>query len=103
MRSCAPSGSRRAGMTINGWIQIAIYCSLVLALVQPLGGFMTRVFKGERTFLSPIFGPVEIGLYRVCGVNETREQDWLTYTISMLLFHIGGFIILYALLRLQGF
>jgi K+-transporting ATPase ATPase A chain len=89
-------------MTINGWIQIAIYCTLVLALVQPLGAFMTRVFNGERSFLSPILRPVEVGLYRVCGVDETREQDWLTYTIAMLLFHIGGFVILYALLRLQG-
>src|SRR5262245_19367951 len=90
-------------MTINGWIQIAIYCALVLCLVQPLGGFMTRVFNGGRTFLSPIFMPVEVALYRIGGIDETREQDWLTYTVAMLLFHIGGFIMLYALLRLQGF
>ncbi len=90
-------------MTINGWIQIAIYCAIVLALVQPLGAFMTKVFNGERTFLSPLLRPVETGLYRLCGVDETREQDWLTYTIAMLLFHIGGFVLLYALLRLQGF
>src|SRR5262245_35350449 len=90
-------------MTINGWIQIVIYCAIVLALVQPLGAFMTRVFNGERTFLSPILRPVEVGLYRLCGVEETREQDWLAYTIAMLLFHIGGFVLLYALLRLQGF
>jgi potassium-transporting ATPase potassium-binding subunit len=89
-------------MTINGWIQIAIYCAIVLALVQPLGAFMTKVFNGERTFLSPILRPVEVGLYRLCGVEETREQDWLTYTIAMLLFHIGGFVFLYVLLRLQG-
>jgi K+-transporting ATPase ATPase A chain len=90
-------------MTINGWIQIAIYCGIVLVLVQPLGGYMTKVFNGERTFLSPVLRPIEVMLYRLCGVNETREQDWLTYTIAMLLFHIGGFILLYALLRLQGF
>src|SRR5262245_55894300 len=90
-------------MTLNGWIQIAIYCAIVLVLVQPLGAFMTRVFSGEQTFLSPILRPVEVVLYRLCGVDETREQDWLTYTVAMLLFHIGGFVILYALLRLQGF
>ena len=90
-------------MTVNGWIQIAIYCGVVLVLVQPLGAFMTRVFNGERTFLSPIVRPVEVTLYRICGIEETAEQDWLTYTIAMLLFHIGGFTILYALLRLQGF
>ena len=84
-------------MTINGWIQIAIYCAIVVALVKPLGWYMTRVFNGERTFLSPVLRPVERGLYRLGGVDETREQDWLTYTVAMLLFHVGGFLILYAL------
>ena len=90
-------------MTINGWIQIAIYCAIVLALVRPVGGYMTRVFTGERTFLSPVLRPIEAVLYRVSGVDERREQNWLTYTIAMLLFHVGGFLILYALLRAQQF
>jgi K+-transporting ATPase ATPase A chain len=90
-------------MTINGWIQIAIYCAIVVALVKPLGWYMTAVFNGERTFLSPVLRPVEAGLYRLGGVDEKREQDWLTYTVAMLFFHVGGFLILYALLRLQGF
>jgi K+-transporting ATPase ATPase A chain len=89
-------------MTLNGWIQIVIYCALVLALVKPLGWYMTAVFTGERTFLSPVLRPVEAGLYRLGGVNESREQDWLTYTIAMLLFHVGGFLIIYAVMRLQG-
>jgi len=89
-------------MTLNGWIQIAIYCVIVVALVKPLGWYMTRVFNGERTFLSPILGPVETGLYRLGGVDEKREQDWLTYTVAMLLFHVGGFLILYVLMRVQG-
>ena len=90
-------------MTFNGWIQIAIYCAIVVALVKPLGWYMTAVFNGERTFLSPVLRPVETGLYRLGGVDEKREQDWLTYTVAMLLFHVGGFLILYGLLRLQGF
>jgi K+-transporting ATPase ATPase A chain len=90
-------------MTFNGWIQIAIYCAIVVALVKPLGWYMTAVFNGDRTFLSPVLRPVEAGLYRLGGVDETREQDWLTYTVAMLFFHVGGFLILYALLRLQGF
>jgi K+-transporting ATPase ATPase A chain len=90
-------------MTINGWIQIAIYCAIVLALVRPVGGYMTAVFTGERTFLSPVLRPIEAVLYRVSGVDERREQNWLTYTIAMLLFHVGGFLILYALLRAQQF
>jgi K+-transporting ATPase ATPase A chain len=90
-------------MTINGWIQIAIYCAIITALVKPLGWYMTAVFNGERTFLSPILRPVEAGLYRLGGVDEKCEQDWLTYTVAMLLFHVAGFLILYGLLRLQGF
>ena len=90
-------------MTFNGWIQIAIYCAIVVALVKPLGWYMTAVFNGERTFLSPVLRPVEAGLYRLGGVDEKREQDWLTYTVAMLFFHVGGFLILYGLLRLQGF
>jgi K+-transporting ATPase ATPase A chain len=89
-------------MTLNGWIQIAIYCVIVMALVKPLGWYMTQVFNGERTFLSPILRPVETGLYRLGGVDEKREQDWLTYTVAMLLFHVGGFFILYTLMRVQG-
>ena len=88
-------------MTANGWIQIVVYCAIILALVKPLGWYMTRVFNGERTFLSPVLRPVELGLYRLAGIEEKREQDWLTYTVAMLLFHVGGFAILYALLRLQ--
>ena len=89
-------------MTLNGWIQIAIYSAIILALVKPLGWYMTRVFNGEPTFFSPVLRPVEKGLYWLSGVDETREQSWLTYTVGMLLFHVGGFLILYTLMRLQG-
>ncbi len=89
-------------MTLNGWIQIAIYCVLIVALVKPLGWYMTRVFAGERTFLSPVFRPVEKALYWVGGVDEAKEQHWLTYTVAMLFFHVGGFLILYVLMRVQG-
>jgi potassium-transporting ATPase potassium-binding subunit len=89
-------------MTVIGWIQIILFCAIVVALVKPLGGYMTRVFNGERTFLSPVLRPVEAGLYWIGGVDEKREQHWLTYTVAMLLFHVGGFLILYAVLRLQG-
>jgi potassium-transporting ATPase potassium-binding subunit len=89
-------------MTLIGWIQIALYCAVVVALVRPLGWYMTRVFNGESTFLSPVLRPVEVALYWTGGVDPKREQHWLTYTVAMLLFHIGGFAILYALLRLQA-
>ena len=89
-------------MTIIGWAQILVYCAIIVALVRPLGGYMTRVFNGERTFLSPILVPVENALYRVSGINSRREQHWLTYTVAMLLFHVGGVLIIYGLMRLQG-
>ena len=89
-------------MTIIGWIQILLYCAIVVALVKPLGWYMTRVFNGERTFLSPVLRPVEAALYWTGGVDERREQHWVSYTIAMLFFHVGGFLILYVLMRMQA-
>jgi K+-transporting ATPase ATPase A chain len=88
-------------MTINGWIQIAIYFAVLTALVVPLGRYMARVFEGERTFLSPVLRPVEWFLYRASGVDETREQHWITYTVAMLLFNAAGFVLVYAIQRMQ--
>src|SRR6202049_495505 len=89
-------------MTAIGWIQILLYAAIVVALVKPLGWYMTRVFNGEPTFLSPVRRPVEAGLYWISGVDERREQHWITYTVAMLFFHVGGFVILYALMRFQA-
>jgi K+-transporting ATPase ATPase A chain len=88
-------------MTINGWFQIAVYFALLTALALPLGRYMARVFEGERTFLSPVLQPIELFLYRISGVDESREQHWLAYTVAMLLFNAAGFAALYVLLRLQ--
>src|SRR5262245_26676244 len=89
-------------MTTTGFIQIALFCAIVLALTPFLGGYMTRVFNGEQTWLTPVLRPVEAFLYRVSGVVEKQEQHWTTYTVSMLLFHIGGVVLLYGLMRLQA-
>ena len=89
-------------MTVIGWVQIILFCAIVVALTPALGAYMTRVFNGERTFLTPVLRPVELVLYRAGGVNVTSEQGWLAYTIGMLLFHVGGFAILYALMRFQA-
>jgi K+-transporting ATPase ATPase A chain len=89
-------------MTGNGWAQIALHFVVLTALVVPLGRFMARVFEGERTFLSPIFRPVETVLYRAAGVDERREQHWLTYTVAMLVFNVAGFLLVYALQRFQA-
>ena len=89
-------------MTAIGWIQILLFCAIVAAQARPLGGYMTSVFNGERTFLASVLRPVEVALYRAAGVDQAREQTWITYTVAMLLFHFGGFLILYALLRFQA-
>ncbi|ESZ29264.1 potassium-transporting ATPase subunit KdpA [Mesorhizobium sp. L2C084A000] len=89
-------------MTLNGWIQILVYCGIVILLVKPLGGYMHRVFNGDRTLLSPVLRPLERGLYRICGTSEREEQHWTTYAVALLLFNLAGFLALYALQRLQG-
>jgi K+-transporting ATPase ATPase A chain len=89
-------------MTVNGWIQIAIFCLIVLAVTAPLGGYMTRVFQGERTLLSPLLRPVERLVYAVCGVNEKEDQHWTAYGAAMLLFSLAGFATLYLLQRAQA-
>jgi K+-transporting ATPase ATPase A chain len=89
-------------MTINGWLQIALYCAVIVAITKPFGGYMTRVFNGERTFLSPVLGPIERAVYWVCGVDDKEEQHWLTYAVAMLLFSLAGFALLYGLMRLQA-
>jgi K+-transporting ATPase ATPase A chain len=90
-------------MSLNGWLQIILLFALVLVAVKPLGGFMARVFSGERTFLSPVLSPVETGFYRLSGIDPNKEQNWLTYTLAMLIFSAAGFAILYAILRLQAY
>src|SRR6202162_3504505 len=90
-------------MTVNGVAQILIFTAIIAALAVPLGAYMARVFSGERTFLSPVFMPVDKLFYRLSGVDEKREQNWVTYTVAMLLFNLVCFVTLYALLRLQPF
>ncbi len=89
-------------MTANGWIQIALFCAIIIALVRPLGWYVTRVMAGERTFLSPVLRPVERLLYAAAGVDARQEQHWLAYAMAMLAFNAAGFVLLFALQRLQG-
>lgn len=90
-------------MTIIGWLQIALFFLAVLVTIKPLGLYMARVFAGERTALSPVLGRLEADLYRVSGISPGKEQGWLAYTVSMLVFSIAGFVLLYAILRLQAY
>jgi K+-transporting ATPase ATPase A chain len=89
-------------MTINGWLQIAIYAALVILITKPFGGYMTRVFAGERTPLRLVLHPLEVGIYKLCGVREDEEQHWVSYAFAMLAFSFAGFVTMYAIQRLQN-
>ncbi|WP_152046807.1 potassium-transporting ATPase subunit KdpA [Aureimonas psammosilenae] len=89
-------------MTSVGWLQVASILAAVIICAVPLGAFMARVFSGERTFLDPVLGPMERGFCRVAGIDPQKEQSWLGYTLAMLAFNAGGFLLLYLLLRFQG-
>jgi K+-transporting ATPase ATPase A chain len=89
-------------MTLNGWLQIALFFGLVIAVTVPIGRFMTRVFARERTWLDPVLRPIERLIYALTGVDETREMKWTEYAAAMLLFSVVSMIVLYAIERLQG-
>lgn len=89
-------------MTVVGWLQIALVLGAVLVCAWPLGLYMARVFQGERTPLSPVLRPVERALYGAAAIKAEKEQAWLAYTVAMLVFNALGFLVLYALMRLQA-
>lgn len=89
-------------MTINGWIQILLYFALLTLLTRPLGGYLHRVFNGERTLLGRALGSLERGLYRCAGVSANSEQSWISYTSAMLTFNLVCFVALFFLLLTQG-
>jgi K+-transporting ATPase ATPase A chain len=88
-------------MTANGCFQIGVFLLVIFVIAKPLGVYMARVFSGEKTFLDPILRPVERLLYRLAGVNETREMSWKEYAISMLLFSGASMVLLYLIQRVQ--
>jgi K+-transporting ATPase ATPase A chain len=88
-------------MTGNGWFQIFLFFCLVLALTKPLGNFLYRVYERKPTFLDPVLRPIERLIYRVCGVDDTKEMDWKGYGLSMLLFSGVSLLVLYLIERIQ--
>jgi len=89
-------------MTSNRWLQIALFGSIVVVITRPFGGYMGRVFAGERVFLSPLLRPVKRLVYLGCGVEETEEQSWRTKCGVDGVLPVAGFVTLYALQRLSG-
>src|SRR5690349_2401673 len=76
-------------ITFNAVVQVAILFGLVLLLTKPIGLYLYHIFRGERTWLSPVLRPVERVIYKVCGIHEEREQGWMGYTIAMLCFWVA--------------
>ena len=89
-------------MTTIGWIQILVYALAIAALTKPLGGYMYRVFEGERQPLPRFFGPIERAMYRLCGVDPRIEQTWVQYAVALLVFSAVGVVVSYAILRFQA-
>jgi K+-transporting ATPase ATPase A chain len=89
-------------MTPNGILQIAVFFGLILLVTKPVGLFMSRLFQGERTFLHPAIRPLEVLVYKLCGVRENDEQRWTQYAASLLSFSVFSFLFVYAFQRLQG-
>jgi potassium-transporting ATPase potassium-binding subunit len=86
---------------VQGFVQIAIFCALIVAVVPVLGGYMARVFRGERTFLDPVVGPLERGTYRLLRIDPTRGQDWKAYARGVIFFSLAGWLLLFIILRTQ--
>jgi potassium-transporting ATPase potassium-binding subunit len=90
-------------MTPNGYLQIALYFVVLIALVKPLGSYIARVYEGKPILLSRVLGPVERLIYGVCGVRREDEMHWTTYTLAVIVFSLVSVLVVYALQRLQGF
>jgi potassium-transporting ATPase potassium-binding subunit len=88
-------------MTLNGWLQIAVFFALVVLCAKPMGSYMTRVFERRRTWLDPVLVPCERLLYKLTGVEENKEMHWTAYSISMLVFSAATLLLTYALERVQ--
>jgi len=89
-------------MSTSGWLQIGLYCAVLLLLAKPLGAYMAAVFEGRALRAQRLGGWLERALYRGAGVDATREMTWTGYAVAMLAFNLVGALVVYALQRLQA-
>ncbi len=90
-------------MSVNGWLQFAIFSLVLLATVRPVGIYLTHVLEGERTWLDPVLRPFERLIYRLCGVNSEKEMNWREYAFAMLGFSAATLVLTYVIERVQAF
>ena len=88
-------------MTFNGWLQIALFITLVLALAKPMGIYIAAVFERRKTFLDPLMVPCERLIYRLTRVDAEEEMTWTQYAVTMLVFSAGTLVLTYLIERLQ--
>ena len=89
-------------MTLQGWILIAVFTALLVAMTRPVGMGLFAVMEGRRGWLHPVLGPVERGFYALSGIDPKQEQSWRRFGVHMLLFNTAGLLLTYAVLRLQN-
>jgi K+-transporting ATPase ATPase A chain len=89
-------------VTFAGWLTIVLFAVILTALALPIGGYMAKVYSGERVFLTPLFAWPERLLYKVLRVDPEREQDWKAYAKSVIVFSLAGWLLLYVILRTQN-
>jgi K+-transporting ATPase ATPase A chain len=84
-------------------LQILAILVLLTLLIKPFGGYMAKVYRGERSLLSPLFGPFERWIYRIIGIEKDAEMDWKQYAVSLLVFNFLIMATSFAVLMLQGY
>ena len=89
-------------MTLNGWLQILFFLLAIFLVTPVLGAYMARVFTRQRTFLDPVARPFERLIYRLTGVDESREMRWTEYAVALLLFSAVSMLVLYVMQRAQA-
>jgi potassium-transporting ATPase potassium-binding subunit len=89
-------------MTFTGWLTIVLFAVALTALALPLGGYMAKVYTGQRVLLSTLFAGPERFLYKLLRVDTNREQDWKAYAKSLIIFSLAGWLLLYLILRTQN-
>jgi potassium-transporting ATPase potassium-binding subunit len=89
-------------MLVSNLVQPLVLLAVVAALTPPLGAYIARVVRGERTFLQPALGPVERLVYRGLRLRPDGEQTWKAYARSLLVFSVLSIVVLYVLQRVQG-
>jgi len=90
-------------MTVQGWLLIALFVAILLALTRPMGMWLFALYEGRRTPLHAVFGPIEHGFYKLAGIDPDEDQSWRTYAVHMLLFNLVLLLLTYAVVRLQAY